>query len=276
MPFLCTRAMDMMYPEDEIDGILEIKEEIKLKHMTLDQQKYSLSIIFGKIDENRDEQLDKDEMHEWMHKLEKHIMKTDVDENMAMCDLDKDGFVTEDELVTSQRLSDETKQAEKEMFAEIERFRAADENNDEQLTKEEFYAFLFPRNYERTKYLYVKEMMENMDDNEDGVITFDEFVLIKGIELSDQSEEVQLQLQVERRSFDKKDLNLNGALEGSELDAYLNPPDIKWYESEVMYLIGKIDRNDDLLLSKKEVIDNYTHIINTHFLAHGNIHHDEL
>lgn len=83
LPFLCTRAMDMMYPEDEIDGILEIKEEIKLKHMTLDQQKYSLSIIFGKIDENRDEQLDKDEMHEWMHKLEKHIMKTDVDENVG-------------------------------------------------------------------------------------------------------------------------------------------------------------------------------------------------
>ena len=57
--------------------------------------------------------------------------------------------------------------------------------------------------------------------------------------MSDQSEEVQLQLQVERRSFDLKDINLNGALEGSELDAYLNPPDIKWYESEVMYLIGK-------------------------------------
>ena len=68
--------------------------------------------------------------------------------------------------------------------------------------------------------------------------------------MSDQSEEVQLQLQVERRSFDMKDINLNGALEGSELDAYLNPPDIKWYESEVMYLIGKMDRNDDLLLSK--------------------------
>ena len=84
LPFLCVSAMDVLYPEDEIDGILEIKEEIKLKHMTLDQQKHSLSIIFGKIDENRDGQLDKDEMHEWMHKLEKHIMKTDVDENVSI------------------------------------------------------------------------------------------------------------------------------------------------------------------------------------------------
>ena len=48
-----------------------------------------------------------------------------------MCDIDKDGEVTEDELVTSQRLDDSTKEAEKEMFAEIERFRAADENKDE-------------------------------------------------------------------------------------------------------------------------------------------------
>jgi len=190
--------------------------------------------------------------------------------------MDKDGLVTEDELMISQRLSDATKEAEKEMFAEIERFRAADENNDEQLTKDEFYAFLFPRNYDRTKYLYVKEMMEHLDDNEDGVITFDEFVLVKGIDIADESETNQLQLQVERRSFDNKDMNLNGALEGSELDAYLNPPGVKWYESECMYLIGKMDRNNDLLLSKKEVIDNYTHIINTHFLAHGNIHHDEL
>lgn len=120
----------------------------------------------------------------------------------------------------------------------------------QQLTKDEFYAFLFPRNYERTKYLYVKEMMENMDDNEDGVITFDEFVLVKGIDIADESETNQLQLQVERRSFDNKDMNLNGALEGSELDAYLNPPGIKWYESECMYLIGKMDQNEDLLLSK--------------------------
>lgn len=93
-------------------------------------------------------------------------------------------------------------------------------------------------------------MMENMDDNEDGVITFDEFVLVKGIDIADESETNQLQLQVERRSFDNKDMNLNGALEGSELDAYLNPPGIKWYESECMYLIGKMDQNEDLLLSK--------------------------
>ena len=114
-------------------------------------------------------------------------------------------------------------------------------------------------------------MMEHMDDNEgsfelqsvdlqffviiDGVITFDEFILVKGIDIEDESDGNKIQLQlgwsftkrpknnsggveilpneisvrkesapwnkVERRSFDNKDINLNGALEGSELDAYI-------------------------------------------------------
>ena len=53
-------AIDVTYPEDEIDGILEIKEEVKLKHMTLEQQKHSLSIIYDKIDVDRNAQLDKE------------------------------------------------------------------------------------------------------------------------------------------------------------------------------------------------------------------------
>ena len=82
LPCLCISAIDVLYPEDEIDGILEIKKEIKLKHMPFDEQQRSLSIIYDKIDADRNGQLDKDEMHEWMHKLEKHIMKRDVDENV--------------------------------------------------------------------------------------------------------------------------------------------------------------------------------------------------
>ena len=47
-----------------------------------------------------------------------------------------------------------------------------------------------------------------------------------------------------------KDVNLNGALEGSELETFINPPNVNWYESEVAHLIQKCDRNDDKLISK--------------------------
>ena len=101
-----------------------------------------------------------------------------------------------------------------------------------------------------------------------------------------------------------KDVNLNGALEGSELETFINPPNVNWYESEVAHLIQKCDRNDDKLISKVfhaltvfgdtllkpevstgselsdllkvEMINEYSHVVNSHFLAHGDIHHDEL
>ena len=43
---------------------------------------------------------------------------------------------------------------------------------------------------------------------------------------------------------------MNGALEGSELETFINPPNVNWYESEVAHLIQKCDRNDDKLISK--------------------------
>ena len=52
-----------------------------------------------------------------------------------------------EEIISALHLSDETKEREEEMFEEIERFRAADLNQDEQLSREDFFAFLYPRNY---------------------------------------------------------------------------------------------------------------------------------
>ena len=82
------------------------------------------------------------------------------------------------------------------------------------------------------------------------VLTFDEFLLTKGLDVEDESEQNKVQLELERRSFDLKDVNLNGALEGSELETFINPPNVNWYESEVAHLIQKCDRNDDKLISK--------------------------
>ena len=70
--------------------------------------------------------------------------------------MDHNGQLTEDELITAQNLSDRTPEEEKEMNSEIERFRAADEDNDLELTREEFFAFLYPRNYEVTYNLFIE------------------------------------------------------------------------------------------------------------------------
>ena len=53
-----------------------------------------------------------------------------------------------------------------------------------------------------------------MDTDEDGVLTFDEFILPYQIDFEDQSQATQKRLEIERRAFDNRDSNLNGALEG--------------------------------------------------------------
>ena len=73
-----------MYLNLKKDGILEIKEEIKIKHMSIDDQKHALTVIFKKIDVDKNRLLDKDEMHDWMHKLESHIMNREVNEHVSL------------------------------------------------------------------------------------------------------------------------------------------------------------------------------------------------
>ena len=68
--------------------------------------------------------------------------------------------------------------------------------------------------FKHTKYIYTKEVMEHFDTDDDGVITFDEYIIPHGLDVEDLSEENKLRLDIERRSFDRRDKNLNGALEG--------------------------------------------------------------
>ena len=56
--------------------------------------------------------------------------------------------------------------------------------------------------------------MAHLDTDEDGVLTFDEFILPYQIDFEDQSQATQKRLEIERRAFDNRDSNLNGALEG--------------------------------------------------------------
>lgn len=50
----------------------------KLLHMTAKEQHNSLRKIFAKVDTNNDLLLEYEEIHQWMHKLEEHIVKRDV------------------------------------------------------------------------------------------------------------------------------------------------------------------------------------------------------
>ena len=55
-------------------------------------------------------------------------------------------------------------------------FQLADENQDGLLNREEFAAFLHPEEFPRMRVVVVEETMEDMDKNQDGFVTVDEYI----------------------------------------------------------------------------------------------------
>lgn len=56
------------------------------------------------------------------------------------------------------------------------RWNVADENNDGLLTRDEFAAFLHPEESKRMKNVVIMETIEDIDKDNDGKISLDEFI----------------------------------------------------------------------------------------------------
>lgn len=262
--------------EDEIDGILEVRDEIKLLHMTAKEQHDSLRQIFAKVDTNNDLLLEYEEVHQWMHKLEEHIVKRDVKISFPKFDANGDGRVDERELLQTLGINENETEHEALYLANVEIFRAADEDKDLQLSEPEFGAFLFPRNFERTKYLFIKEFVADLDSNKDGMINFEEYLMQYDISLLEVTEDNAPRVELERRTFAFYDKTNNGLLEGSELEELVDPPAISWFDGEIRHLINTSDLNQDDLISQNEFLRAYDTFLASGFTDHGRIHHDEL
>lgn len=59
-------------------------------------------------------------------------------------------------------------------------FSAADQNNDGYLTKEEFRMFYTPEDYEHMIPLVLKDVMDQVDLDDNKKITFDEYIKNRG------------------------------------------------------------------------------------------------
>ncbi|CAG5099950.1 Oidioi.mRNA.OKI2018_I69.XSR.g16764.t1.cds [Oikopleura dioica] len=214
--------------------------------MTAKEQHESLAKIFAKVDSNQNQTIEYEEIHQWMHKLEDHIVKRDVKISFPKFDINGNGLVDENELLQTLGINENEVEHESLYLVNVEIFRAADEDKDLQLSELEFGAFLFPRNYERTKYLFVKEFIADLDSNHDGMINFEEYLMQYDIDLRKEiSEDEAPRVELERRTFSFHDKTKNGLLEGSELDELVDPPGISWFDGEIRHLINTADLNDD-------------------------------
>ena len=255
--------------------VSEISYESKLRR---------LGEIVDKIDKDEDKKVTKDELIAWICYMQTRDIKADADQQFKLHDINKDEKVAWEEYKenTYGFLSEEQVKADNAQFGyeymlnrDKRRWNAADLNQDNFCSEEEFYSFLHPEQVDHTKNIVVKETIEDIDKNKDGVIDIQEYI-DEMVELYHSQPEPPW-VEKERENFLKnKDRDHDNVLSEAEVRAWLLPDDHNRIDDEASYLISEADDNNDGELSKAEILRHYQKFAVSQATAWGDeLKHDE-
>ncbi|RWS21401.1 calumenin-like protein [Leptotrombidium deliense] len=134
--------------------------------------KESLQKVITIIDSDKDERVTVDELKVWMDAIHKETIRREFSQRLIYLEH------ALKELKHSQ-LNWEAYASivfpAAEMEKQRKRWSTVDENNDGILTKDEFFAFMYPRVSDKHAHLEVKELISMFDKDFDGNLNFDEF-----------------------------------------------------------------------------------------------------
>lgn len=124
------------------------------------------------------------------------------------------------------------------------RFLKADENRDGGLNKREFADFIHPEQSVRMKDLVITETIEDIDKNNDGMISIDEFLRDMWDAAENGNATEPEWLQTERDNFRKyRDLDHDGKMNRREVELWLMPIDYDNIQAETAHLFREADEN---------------------------------
>ncbi|KAK2577903.1 hypothetical protein KPH14_005215 [Odynerus spinipes] len=228
-----------------------------------------LGIIVDKIDKDKDGFVTKEELKDWILYTQRRYIQDDIDRQWTSYNLEeKDklpwteykvklyGHISENDNNNQDKLEEETFSYEAMLKRDRRRWSAADLDNDDALTKEEFGAFLHAEEANHTKDIVVLETMEDIDKDGDGKISIDEYIgdLYKGSEGEEEPEWVKN----EKEQFSSyRDKDHNGFLDFDEVKNWIIPADFDHAEAEARHLIYEADIDADQKLTKDEILQKY-------------------
>ncbi|CAN9508390.1 unnamed protein product [Ophioblennius macclurei] len=256
---------------DEADAFAELSPE---------ESKRRLSIIVSKIDSDRSAYVTEEELKSWMV----HIQKKHIFENVAKqfqhFDKNEDKFVTWAEykdFTFSNFLNDPKGPSSHDaqlMAKDERRFKAADQNGDKRIDKEELTAFLHPEEFAHMKDIVVKEIIEDMDKDNDGFVNMTEY--IGDMYSPEQGEEEPEWIAEERQLFlEKRDQNKDGKLDQTEVLHWILPDD-DYALLEAQHLMHEADADQDGKLTEEEILEKYAVFVGSQVTNFGEaLHHDE-
>lgn len=137
------------------------------------------------------------------------------------------------------------------------RWSVSDRNGDDFLNRTEFVEFLHPEESPRMRDIVVAETMEDIDKDNDGKVSVDEYIgdMFRG---SEDDEEEPEWVRNERDTFMKfRDKDQDGFMNYEEVKDWIIPADFDHAEAEARHLIYEADSDADEKLTKDEVLEKY-------------------
>lgn len=137
------------------------------------------------------------------------------------------------------------------------RWSVADRDGDDSLTIEEFTSFLHPEESEYMRDVVVSETVEDIDKDNDGKISVEEYIGDMYRVTDDDAEEPEW-VKHERETFKTfRDKDHDGFLNNEEVREWIIPHDFDHAEAESKHLIYEADADSDEKLTKEEILSKY-------------------
>jgi Ca2+-binding EF-hand superfamily protein len=315
-PHIVPMKLEEVQPPDHIDGLRveqdghlnrDYKKEILIgNHDEFENggEKRLLSrlkIVFMRADVDHDAFLTHAELKAWiMFKVQQHLDEALAENERIFhhLDTDSDGFVTWKEfhihflLAKGHSENDTLKHVEDYDSLNIEaeererliryKFRwaeADEEPQDNQLTIKEMQNFRHPEQSSKMIVRMAKDIIDNLDHDEDGMITEEEFVALPPGDIDDMMHERstdEMWRKERLKEFQNViDLNHDGRVDIEELKIYVDPHNENHAHLEADNLIQLADENSDGKLSMSEVLDNAELFLGSKMVDTGRNFHDE-
>nr|CAH7712829.1 unnamed protein product [Callosobruchus chinensis] len=262
------------------------REAEEYDHLPPEEAKKRLKILLLKMDLNKDMNIDRRELKAWILRSFKMLSEEEARERLEDADENNDGLITWKEYLSDsygiesdENTLDISEENEHLQLIEDDKrmWQAADANKDGLLDSTEWVAFSHPEEHPDMLPVILEQTLREKDKDNDGIISFQEFVGDRGSEMSKES-----LLEMKTKFDETLDKNKDGKLEGSEILSWVVPSNEEIAQEEVDHLFGHSDDDHDDLLSFPEVLEHHDVFVGSEATDYGdhlhNIHQftDEL
>ncbi|GFW08986.1 calumenin-B [Trichonephila clavipes] len=242
-----------------------------------------LKVVDENIDKDHNALITADELKEWLQVLQEKVIQDNVDRQWAYYHpqteevLSWEGYYPEQKQVVSWERylnytypDDALKEGEpstpemkevKDMIRRAERrWKNADVDGDNSLSKEEFRDFIHPEESQRAGGVAVIEAMEDMDVDKNKEVSLEEYMAHLKKVSGEEKEDPNWDAAQQGHFTNFLDKNKDGSLNEAEMREWVVPTYDR-SEAEAWRLISIADQDQDSMLSRKDIEDYHEYFL---------------